>query len=64
MLLPFSKMGLYLRVSLGNGYVPLIHMGRRAIINVCMARISEWERAVAPPSSPDLFATSIMIIEF
>ena len=63
MLLPFSKMGLYLRVSLGNGYVPLIHMGRRALINVCMARIAEWERPVVPPSTPYLFATSIIIIE-
>ena len=62
MLLPFSRMGLYLRVSLGNGYVPLIHMGRRALINVRMARIAEWERPVVPPT-PCLFATSIIIIE-
>ena len=62
MLLPFSKMGLYLRVSLGNVYVPLIHMGRRALTNVRMARIAEWERPVVPPT-PYLFAISIIIIE-
>ena len=53
-------MELYLEVSLGDGDV--LCTGRRAHIDVCVARIAEWQRPIVFPQY--LFASSIIIIEF